>query len=104
MKLTAALFAVVMLVSCEGKDAPRPLSEPGEKIYPLRAVILSRSAADNSLRLDHEPVEGFMPAMVMDYTVRGRDVATLPSDKSRIEARLHVTSNGYWLTDVKPLP
>lgn len=104
MKHAAALLALVMLVACGEKESPKPLSEPGEKLYPLRAVILSRSVDDNSLRLDHEPVEGFMPAMVMDYTVRGADVATLPADKSRIEARLHVTSNGYWLTDVKPLP
>ena len=43
-------------------------------------------------------------AMVMDYSVRGAKVAELPPDNSRIQAKLHVTDRGYWLTDVKPIP
>ena len=45
-----------------------------------------------------------MEAMTMDYPVRGADVKTLPADKSRFSARLHVTDSGYWLTDVKQVP
>jgi hypothetical protein len=40
----------------------------------------------------------------MDYGVRGAEVGTLPADKTRIEARLHVTSRSYWITDVKQIP
>jgi hypothetical protein len=67
----------------------------------MRGVVLSRSADDNSLRVDHEAIAGFMEAMTMDYPVRGAQVAALPADKSRIEAKLHVTDRSYWITDVK---
>ena len=104
MKRAVLLAVLIALVACGGDEEPKPLSEPGEKVYTLRAVILSRTADYNSLRVDHEPIPGFMEAMIMDYTVRGADVATLPADKTRIEAKLHVTDHAYWLTDVKALP
>ena len=37
----------------------------------------------------------------MDYSVRGATVATLPPDKSRIEAKLHVVDDRYWLSDIR---
>ena len=104
MKRATLLLLVAVLVACEGKEPPKPLSEPGEKLYTMRGVILSRSTSGNTLNVDHEPIPGFMEAMVMDYEVRGADVATLPPDRSRIEATLHVTSRAYWLTDVKQIP
>lgn len=100
----ASLLLVLVMFACADQEQVKPLSEPGEKLYALRAVILSRNAVQNSINVDHEAVPNFMPAMVMDYNVRGADVKTLPPDRNRIEARLHVTSNSYWLTDVKPAP
>jgi len=73
-------------------------------LYTVRGVIQSRDAAANSLHLDHEAIPGFMEAMAMDYTVRGAKVDSLPADKSRIEAKLHVTERSYWITDVHPIP
>jgi len=91
-------------LACSDKGGPKPLSEPGEKLYTVRGVVLSRNATDNSLRVDHEAIPGFMEAMTMDYNVRGAKVETLPPDKSRIEAQLHVTQSSYWVTDVKRIP
>ncbi|MEO8381719.1 MAG: copper-binding protein [Acidobacteriota bacterium] len=103
---SAAVVALLLLfvVSCAGREKPKPLSEPGEKLYAVRGVVTSRNPEQNSLNLDHEDIPGFMPAMRMDYTVRGAEVATLPADKSRIEAKLHVTERAYWITDVKRIP
>lgn len=90
------------LLACSDSDRkPKPLSEPGEKLYTLRGRIITRDAGDNTIRLDHEAIPGFMEAMTMDYSVRGAQVPALPPDGSRVEARLHVTDHGYWLTGVK---
>ena len=102
MKPAAVFAAVLLLLACGDKE--RPLSEAGERLYTVRGVVVSRSAADNSLKVDHEAIPGFMEAMVMDYNVRGAEVGTLPADKSRIEAKLHVTDRAYWITDVKRIP
>lgn len=104
MKRAAFLICLLVLAACAKDDERKPLSVPGEKLYTIRGVVQSRDTASNSIHLDHEAVPGFMEAMAMDYNVRGADVASLPKDKSRIEAKLHVTSTSYWLTDVQPIP
>ncbi len=96
--------ALVALACAKAKPAQKPLSEPGETQYALKGVIVGRDVADNTLRIDHEEIQGYMEAMTMDYPVRGAQVGTLPADKSRIEARLHVTEEQVWLTDVRRRP
>jgi hypothetical protein len=97
------LFLVALACAC-AKEKPRPVSEPGEKLHAIRGAIVSRNTGDNSLRLNHGAVAGFMEAMTMDFPVRGADVKALPADGSRIEAKLHVTDRAYWITDVKQMP
>jgi hypothetical protein len=92
------------LFACGDNGEEKPLSAPGEKLYTVRGVILSRNEGMNSLNMDHEEIPGFMTAMQMDYTVRGAKVATLPPDKTRVEAKLHVTERSYWITDVQRIP
>jgi protein SCO1/2 len=104
MKRATVLLLALALFACGEKEPPKPLSEPGEKLYAVRGVILSRNTSDNSLKVDHEAIPGFMEAMIMDYPVRGADVATLPPERSRVEAKLHVTSRAYWITDVRQTP
>ena len=90
------------LIACSGTETKhKPLSEPGEKVYTLKGKILARDGGDNTVRLDHEAVPGYMEAMTMDYSVRGATVSTLPPDGTAVVATLHVTDNGFWLTGVK---
>ena len=104
MKRGAMFIVVVLFLFACTEEKPKPLSEPGEKLYTVRGKILARNAADNSVRMDHEEIPGFMTAMTMDYSVRGVEVSTLPADGNRIEGKLHVTERGYWITDIKPIP
>jgi protein SCO1/2 len=94
---------VCLFAGCSAEE-PKPLNEAGEKLYVIRGVILSRSESANTVFMDHEDIPGFMTAMKMDYAVRGAEVKSLPPDKSRIEAKLHVTERAYWITDVKRIP
>lgn len=94
---------LALLAACSG-EPPKPVSEAGEKLYDVRGVIMSRRAEDNTVHMDHEEIPGFMAAMRMDYAVRGAEVADLPADGKRVQAKLHVTERAYWITDVKPIP
>jgi hypothetical protein len=102
-RVAVVLTTLSLLIAACGDDEPkaRPLSVPGEKVYTLDGTILSREAGDNTLRIDHKAIPGYMEAMAMDYTVRGADVKTLPPDKSHIQATLHVAGDAYWITDVR---
>jgi len=103
MRRATVVLVIFFLAACE-REPPKPLSEPGEKLYDIRGVVVSRNTADNSLRLNHEAVAGFMTAMTMEFGVRGADVESLPADGKRIEAKLHVTERAFWLTGVKQVP
>ena len=104
MKRLSLLLLILAALACADREQPKPLSEPGEKLYVVRGVILSRDADRNTLNVDHEAIPGFMEAMTMDYAVRGAKVEALPADKKRIQAKLHVTERSYWITDVKTIP
>ena len=99
MRRSAILAILLAVLICCGEG-----HAPAEKVYTLKGTIVSRDPHDNTLRIDHEAVPGFMDAMTMDYSVRGAKVAQLPQDRTRVEARLHVSDDGYWLTDVKKAP
>jgi protein SCO1/2 len=100
----AFFLLLLVLVACSEAGKAKPVTEVSEKIYTVRGIVKGHSIADNSLHLDHEAIPGFMDAMVMDYPVRGVQVGDLPPDGSRIEAKLHVTDDAFWLTDVKKIP
>jgi len=105
MQKVVVLAMVLLVVACtKAKAEKKPLSEPGEKVYSVRGVIVGRDAGDNTLRLDHEQIPGYMEAMTMDYPVRGPMVASLPGDKTRVTVRLHVHDDRVWLTDVRRVP
>lgn len=98
------MLVAIVLAACAEEREQKPVSEPGEKLYTVRGVILSRSESANTVHMDHEEIPGFMTAMKMDYAVRGAEVKALPADNTRIEAKLHVTERAYWITDVKTIP
>ena len=104
MRRAALVLALLVLAAACGGREEKPVSEAGEKVYPVRGTILSRAEEANTVHLDHEAIPGFMTAMKMDYAVRGAKVADLPADGKRVEAKLHVTQRAYWITDVKPIP
>lgn len=104
MRRVVAVFGMVtLLIAACAKHEPKakPLSVPGEKLYTLDGTIVSRDAGDNTLRIDHKDIPGYMEAMTMDYSVRGAEVNTLPPDQTHIVAKLHVAGDAYWVTDVK---
>lgn len=100
MKRAVPLLLLLVALSACSEEKPKPLSEPGERLFPLRGVILSRHVSENTLRIQHEAIDGYMAAMTMDFPVRGATVDQLPPDGSRIEAKLHVTERRFWVTDV----
>lgn len=98
------LFVAALAFACAGEKPSKPLDVAGQKVYDMRGKVVGRTESDNTLRIDHEAIPGFMEAMTMDYSVRGAEVKALPPDGTRITARLHAANDVYWLTDVKKAP
>ncbi|MBK9989212.1 MAG: SCO family protein [Verrucomicrobia bacterium] len=64
-----------------------------EKRYPLTGEIIAVDAAAKTLRVRHDEIVGFMPAMAMDFDVSAGDLA-IARPGNRIRAELVSTSNG----------
>jgi hypothetical protein len=101
MERLATLLLLALFVAACADEAPKPVSEPGETLHTLRGTILSRVPTSNTLHIRHEEIPGFMKAMTMDFAVRGAQVTDLPPDNTNIEAKLHVTSRAWWISDVR---
>jgi protein SCO1 len=90
---------VLVLAACSKPAAP---SAPAEKRYPLTGEILSVDKTTNTLRVKHDKIEGFMPAMTMDFTVSLGD-ATVARVGQRIRAELVEAAEGeYRLEKIWP--
>ena len=63
------------------------------KIYPLTGEVLAVDVAAKTLRVRHDEIAGFMPAMTMDFEVSAGDLAIARAG-SRIRAELVETGNG----------
>jgi protein SCO1/2 len=91
------LALAALLPGCARQPKP-----PGEKTYPLRGVVVSVDAPHRLLTVRHEAIEGFMPAMTMDFPVTRGD-ADLARPGERIRADLVIDAAGAGrLEDVWP--
>ena len=104
MKHVLIALIAFSIIACGKSQTQKPVNAAGQKVYELRGKIVSRDRGENTLKIDHEEIKGFMEAMTMDYSVRGAKVDQLPADGSKIVAKLHVVDDGYWVSDVKPMP
>jgi protein SCO1 len=73
--LVGLLLAAFAVGGCGRKQAsPAADAEPAHKRYPLTGEVLQVDAEHKSLRVRHDEIKGFMPAMTMDFDVSVGDV------------------------------
>lgn len=94
-----ALFLLAGLLGLSAGCSKSPSSsstaqeEPAVKRYPLSGEVLSVDAAKKTIRVRHDEIKGFMPAMTMDFDVSAGDVAIAHAGQ-RIRADLVEVSPG----------
>jgi protein SCO1/2 len=92
-----SVLLALVLAGCG--DAP---PESGVKSYPLEGKVVAVDAANRKVTIDHEEIEGFMPAMTMAFMVREKDASLLDgvSPGDEITARLVAPDSRYWIEDL----
>jgi protein SCO1/2 len=89
-------LAGFILAGCAKTGAPATesaASNPAEKRYALTGEVIAIDVEAKTLRVRHEAVAGFMPAMAMDFSVSAGDLAIAKLGQ-RIKAELVVSGNG----------
>ncbi len=92
------LVGFVAMAGCTKTKTPDTGAEAGAEVsmgkrYPLTGEILAVDAVAKTLRVRHDEIVGFMPAMAMDFEVSVGDLAIAKPGR-RIKAELVATGNG----------
>ena len=108
--LNVAMFAAYLLrspkpaVSGGGASNEVLLATGGRAgVYAVTGLVLEVRAGGTNLRVKHDPVPGYMPAMTMPFEARDpRETATVKAG-DRITFRLLVTDEESWIDSVRRL-
>ena len=96
----ALLFSAFFFVSC--KQSAPPASGSAQR-YPLKGKIVSIDKAAKTAKIDHERIEGYMPAMTMDFPIQADWVWNELAIGAEIRAELVVDNTAkdpYWLENI----
>ena len=91
MTLAGVLPAVLGLAACS--KAPAPQGNPGEKTFHLSGEVVKVDLEHNKLEVQHNAVEGLMPAMTMEFKVSAGDARSAHAGE-RIRADLIQEKSG----------
>ena len=70
----AAGVLALLAAGCHKAEAPKAAAEPAEKRFHLTGQIVKVDAANGELEVQHNAVEGLMPAMTMEFKVSPGDL------------------------------
>ena len=92
------LFSGLFFTACQ-KAPPEQVASPTAKHYTLHGKIVSVDAAKKKATIAHDDVEGYMPAMTMEFPIRDEHVFEVLSKDAEIRADLVVddAQGAYWL-------
>ena len=90
-----AIALLVFAAGCSKHEQPRQ--------YPFRGDIVRLDPNTNLASIHNEKVEGWMSEMTMDYPIENRNEYLALHKGEKITATVNVTSEGYWLTNVKEM-
>jgi protein SCO1/2 len=94
--LAAATLALLGAAGCTRSSGnASAAATPAEKRYPLTGEVVSVDAAHKVLVVHHDEIKGFMPAMVMEFSVSAGDAAAAKPGE-RIRADLIPSDKGNW--------
>ena len=94
MSLRPAIVALLALgAGCSKHEQPRQ--------YQLRGYVVRLDPNNNLASVHNEKIDGWMDAMTMQYPVEDRNEYLALHKGEKITATVNVTSEGFWLTNVK---
>jgi protein SCO1/2 len=106
------LFAISLaVVSCGKNSATQPSkSEPQTatnstvRTFDVRGVVIEIAPAEKSVRIRHEAIPDYMPAMTMPFDVRDTNELTGLAPGDSIAFKMNVTDTDGWIAQIKKLP
>jgi Cu/Ag efflux protein CusF len=96
---TAFLLGTLLLVGCSQKPTPKPPVE-----YQMRGEVIKVDPSAQLATIKGEEIQGWMPAMTMEYPVKDKQEFQKLKAGEQIQAKVVVQGTDYWLTSVGEAP
>lgn len=87
-------FAAFAALACESKDGG-----PGH--YSAHGIVEDVDLENGQILIDHEDVEGLMPAMTMNFVVSDQDLLAKLAPGQVIDFEIHFTGRSYDVVDAR---
>ncbi len=99
-RLGLALLAATLFASCSRPPAAATATaaasdDPARRSYDIRGEIVGFDLPRKVVLIHHEEIPGYMPAMTMEFSIAGVDLATL-REGQRIAARMDPPVDGIF--------
>jgi protein SCO1/2 len=88
--LSAIFFASILFQGCSQKPA-------NEHRYEFKGKVIAVDRAKGEVKVDHEDIKGYMPAMTMEFPLHDADALKIIEAGDLLQASLVITDDGYWL-------
>jgi len=99
--LVAILF---LATSCEKpKQASSPSETAKQQTFQVRGVVLEVKPGEKSVRIRHQEIPGYMPAMTMPFEVKNTNELTGLQPGDSVSFRMIVTEKDGWIDQVQKL-
>ena len=113
--LLLILFSSCQKQSTESKPASQPAGKPASatgppgfpppvlnKPYPGTGVVATINRDEGWIEINHEEIKGLMPAMQMEFNVKGKSLLDRVKVGERVDFTIVETEKGEYLIDIKP--
>ena len=96
--LVATLF---IATSCEKqKPAPPPTETASQQTFQVQGVVLEVKPREKTVRIRHQEIPGYMPAMTMPFEVKNTNELTGLQSGDSVTFRMIVTEKDGWIDHV----
>ncbi len=97
------IVPALFLCSCQPQERPPVTPLSAQKTYQVKGVVIDVVPENKEVKIRHDEVPGFMPAMTMPFDVK--DVRLLDGLKAgdTVSFRLNVTESDGWIDQIQKL-
>lgn len=95
------LFALMAAIFLRRPAAPSNVIPPGAQVFEVRGVVRSVDAAAKTVRITHEEIPDYMPAMTMPFAVINAALLRGLTSNDLVRFRFVVTDDDSWIDRIE---
>lgn len=103
LRAAAPLLAVLLTGCVADSPAKKPDAAPFLQAFQARGVVKELKPDGHTVVINHEEIPGYMPAMVMPFTVKGTNELQNIAAGDTVAFQLIVSADDGWIEQVRKL-